>query len=247
MGKNDTKQAGTTSGTVTADNFNAENFGKQLGGAANTAFNAGPKVFDKSLYAGMGPQTNAGLDSLFNTASASQGMFGTPDNIKATAAGDYLGGSNPYFEANLAKAKDSTYADVMASLGGTGRTGSNIHMDELTGALGNLDNTARGQQYETERDRQVQALGMMPGLYQNSLLPGQTMLQAGQIRDADGQAKLMADYDLFQRQDPFSHVSKYMSLMNGAQGTQGVAAKEPETPWWQSAIGGAIGVGSMFL
>ena len=135
-----------TEGAVTSSNFNPEGFGKELGASAQNAFRAGGNVFNKPLYAGMGAQTNAGLDSLYNTAAGSQGMFkgatdfaqgliskaGTPslteNNLMDVANGGYLKGGNPYFEANLAKAKDSTYADVMASLGGSGRTLSLIHI-----------------------------------------------------------------------------------------------------------------------
>lgn len=279
------KRSGTsdTGNTVTSSNFSPEGFGKELGASAQNAFRAGGNVFNKPLYAGMGAHSYAGLNSLYNTAKGSQGMFdgatdfaqgliskaGAPSltetNLRNVANGGYLRGANPYFEANLAKAKDNTYADVMASLGGSGRTGSTVHMDELTGALGNLENSARGAQYETERDRQMQALaaiegtrqqgianagaGMaaLPGLYEASQQPGQDMLSVGQIRDADAQAKLMADYDLSQRKDPFNNISRYMSLMNGAQGTQGIAAKAPETPWWQQALGGAIGIAGAFL
>lgn len=282
MGGSSKKQTQPTGTAVTAANFNPETFGKEIGAGVQNAFQAGNRVYNNPLYAGLSAQTNAGIDSLYNTASKSQGMFDgasafaqglidksgapslTESNLMDVAKGEYLNGANPYFEANLAKAKDSTYADVMASLGGSGRTGSTIHMDELTGALGNLDNTARGQQYETERDRQMQALAAiegqrqqgvsnamgaataLPGLYSASLLPGQTMTQAGQMRDADAQAKLMADYDLFERQDPYSHLSKYADLLTGIQGNQGVAAKPKETPWWQTALGAATTIAGWF-
>lgn len=283
MGGSGSKKNTSGSGAVTPANFTAEGFGKELGSGIQNAFRGGAQTFDKPLYAGMSDQTKAGLDTAYNTAKNSTGMFDgatdfaqglidkagdpslTETNLMDAASGAYLDGANPYFEANLAKAKDSTYADVMASLGGTGRTGSSVHMDELTGALGTLDNQARGQQYETERDRQIQALsaiegmrqqgvanagaGMaaLPGLFQASMMPGQAMIAAGQMTDADAQAQLMADYELFQRKDPFSHLSKYASLFNSMQGTQGVAPKEQETPWWQVGLGAATSIGSMFL
>lgn len=319
-------------GSVTPASFDVSQFGKSLGASMQNAFEDGNQVFNKPLYTGMGAQTNAGLNSLYNTAAGSQGMFDagtgytqgllnsggltgnmrgaingtgavagnydslyrgagapslTEQNMMNVANGGMLRGGNPYFEANLAKAKDNTYSDVMASLGASGRTGSSVHMDELTGALGNLENGARGAQYETERDRQMQALssieaqrqqsfgnqnaalqgrlgalgqqfGMeqqgignamgataaLPGLYEASLMPGQTMLQAGQVRDADAQAQRMADYDLFNRRDPYSHLAKYAGLLNGSQQTAGI---QQETPWWQTALGTAATVAGAFL
>jgi len=305
-------------GSVTPRNFNASDFGKSLGAAANNAFNAGNQVYQAPLYAGLSGRTNTALNNIASTANASQGYMNgamagtqalignggfangmgrnlreveglgaaaggpslTEQTLLGTARGQYLNGANPYFEANLRRASDDTYADVMASLGSSGRTGSSVHMDELTGALGDLNNSARSQQYETERDRQLQAIGAiegtrqqafgnqmtaastafgmgqqgvanrmagmaaLPGIYEASQMPNQTALQVGQMRDTDAQARLMADYDLFQRRDPYTHIARYMTLMNGSQDTAGV---REEAPWWQTALGTAATVaGALF-
>lgn len=88
----------------------------------------------------------------------------TEGTLMGVAKGQYLNGANPYFEQNLAQATDAARTAVNSSIGG--RYGSNIHTQDLTQNVGNLENSARGAQYETERDRQLQALGAIEGTRQ---------------------------------------------------------------------------------
>lgn len=111
------------------------------------------------------------------------GQFNTPGaverNLMGVANGDYLNGGNPYFEANLARTLNDATSGFNAGLGASGRLGSNLHTQALSEGLGTISNQARGQQYETERDRQVQAASLVDAA-------GLSRLQGGQ--NAYGQA-----------------------------------------------------------
>lgn len=93
---------------------------------------------------------------------------------------------------------------------------------------------------------QAAAAAAMPGYAEALLMPGKAMTQAGQILDADAQARRMADYDLWTRQNGArtDQIAQFANILNGAQGMPGT---EKETPWWQSLLGGAVGLAGAFL
>lgn len=99
----------------------------------------------------------------------------TERTLMGVAQGKYLNGANPYFERNLAEASDAARTAVNTSIGG--RYGSNIHTQDIVNNVGNLENSARGAQYETERDRQLQALNAIEGQRQQGF--GNTLAALG--------------------------------------------------------------------
>lgn len=101
-----------------------------------------------------------GYGSLYNALG---GPTMAEDALGATARGDNLGGSNPYFRSALDQAVNDTASDVNAYLGSMGRIGSNVQDQTLTREIGNLRTNAMNQNYETERDRQMQALSAIQG------------------------------------------------------------------------------------
>ncbi len=115
-------------------------------------------------------------------------------------------------------------------------TQTGAHMAALQSQFG------MGQQQATN---QAAAAAAMPGYAQALLMPGQATTAAGQLLDADKQAERLADYDLWERTNNArtDHIAKFISMMNGADGMPGT---EKETPWWQSMLGGAIGLAGAF-
>jgi hypothetical protein len=82
----------------------------------------------------------------------------------ATAAGENLGGEDPYFQRNLDRTLSDTKADVNSAFGSSGRYGSNLHAETLADSLGGVRDRAYSTELDKSRDRQVQAAGMLPGL-----------------------------------------------------------------------------------
>lgn len=270
---------------------------------------------------GLAPQQQAAASSLGDISMGfdriwhgAQNPGLTEQRLAPTAGGAYLKGANPYFESNLLRAKDAAGAAVNSGIGASGRYGSGIHVNQLGTTIGNLENSARGAQYETERDRQLQALnaiggerqqgianqfgalqgrqsiadqqagigqqgannqfgalqgqgntasqafGMgqqgvnnifsggnaLGGLYQSSLLPSATQSAVGGQQDADAQAKLLAQSQLFNGQqnnqlDWLSKLSSIFSAQAPYGGTQATETK-PGTPLWQTLLGGGVGL-----
>jgi hypothetical protein len=252
------------------------------------AQNKGPQVFQQSLYAGAGPTTQSAWQNTLNASNnpaftgavnkglgyagslaGGSGPSLTEQNLSGVANGNYLNGGDPFFEANLAKTLNETSSGINAGLGASGRLGSNLQLQSLSEGLGNVSNAARSQQYQTERDRQVQALGAiegqrqqgvsnafaaqaaLPGLYQAGLLPSQVQGQVGAAQDADKQAALQGQYDLYSRNanadtDLLAKLSSILAGNAQAGGTTQTTT-QPGQPWWQTLGGAAVGLGSLLL
>lgn len=116
------------------------------------------------------------------------------------------------------------------------------------GALGAQQGAAQSQFGMGQQNvaNQQQAAAAMPGFAQALLMPGQATTAAGQVLDADAQASRIADYDLWTRQNEArtNQIAQYASILQGMQGAPGT---QQQTPWWQSLLGGAVGVAGALL
>lgn len=300
-------------------------------------------------------------------ASKSLGRSLSEGELMATARGDYLGGSNPYLQDVLDNAAEDTTADFGAAFGSAGRFGGSGHAGSLSKSLATTRTEALNKNYETERDRQLQALGAIEtqrqlgkdnqfravgaadtarrgnlndrmsaiaegddarlaqlgvnmqaigagdaarrsnladrlgamdrsgaalgasdaarrsnladrlglldreataardvfgmeqqgttnrfgasdraaGLADASLDAARTRLGVGQVQDANSQAELLAQNDLFRRKNDagYDNLARILGLANSGLGQQ--AGVKQETPWWQTALGGVLGLGSI--
>lgn len=272
-GSGETSSGGFSWDTGKANGFDPKESGKQLAGDIMHNYAQGPQVFDKSLYAGMGEGTQNTIQGMLEQAQRPTPQFGkamdfasgaidqagqpglAAQNLTEMASGGMIGQSNPYREQIL----DDTRADVEASLGASGRFGTNAHVETLADRLGGL----RGSFYDQDRAQQMGAINMinneqgqqfgqgmsasaaLPTLYNNQFAPGQMGLGLNQMLDQDKQGQLMAEYDLFERQKPGNHIQENIGLLQMLQGNPGM---EPEKKTgFGDIIGGAIGLGSMFL
>jgi hypothetical protein len=282
-------------------------------------------------WSGISGDYNQIADSLKGSSAAQTGYMGLYDDagdksltektLMGVAKGNYLSGSDPYFEQNLQKSLGDASLGVNAAIGANGRYGSSVQADTLGSTLGNISSQARSANYQSEIARQQQALSAIEGqrqegftnqfnslgaadqarqaqigmhetaltgqgnalsqsdaarqaqiaareaalagqqgaaqtaftmgqqgignarqagldastLYNNSLLPAQTQLQAGQVQDADKQAALSGQNDLFRRQNDAQR-DWALSYLGGVM-PGGVQQTPAEVPWWQQLLG----------
>lgn len=247
MGKN----SNTSTTTTAPANASITDTTNKLLGGINSAYDKGPSVFNESLYAGLGGTTNQGLQSLIGSANNpaySNGIQGAMESYGKTASGANIGQQDPGFAALRSKLQNDVTVGTNSSFNNSGLFGSDNNQQGLaqglTDGLGALDY----KQYSDSLDRQTQAAGMLPGLYQASQQPASTLLSAGAIQDADKQAALQGRYDLATRQGnaQTDHLAKLSSILAGNAAASGstTTATTPQAPWWQQALGAAaIGSG----
>ncbi len=149
--------------------------------------------------ASLGGQGSVGANLIKRAADqTAKGMPVGMDALKATASGSMLD-SNPYLDAVLAKSKQDAADSINAQFSAAGRYGSGAQTTALTRELGGIENTARMNNFNTERDRQLNSAQLLGSLglqganmsaQIDQLKADQVMrrLQAGQLKDAQNDA-----------------------------------------------------------
>ena len=143
-GLGDTSQAGIDSINQTAgggvQNLDAAN--GAIGGILNGSTSIDPSQWQAIYNQAMGPD------------AASQFMTNT-------AQGDFLGGANPYLNTLYQGAADDIENRTRSLYSGLGRYGSDVMQNDLTDSLGKTYAGIYAPAYENERNRMLQAAGML--------------------------------------------------------------------------------------
>lgn len=211
----------------------------------------GTAVFNQSLNPGAGSTTQnswASMLSAANNPAYSAGVSGATSDFADIAAGNRFGTNDPGYAALRAKAGDDTLRDVNSMFTSSGRFGSGSHVGTATEALGNVNAGMDYQNFQNDQQRQMQAAGMLPGLYAAGMAPAGVQGAVGAEQDANALALRQGENDLFRRQNDtgWSTLGQATSILagNAGAGTQQQSTTSPTAPWWQQALGaGAIGSG----
>lgn len=191
----------------------------------------GPQYYGGPTFVAPSTTTQTGLQALEARASLGNPLLQSAQNqLQSTVSGSFLGG-NPFFQGAFqpaAKAAETqfkqTIGDIASKSSLAGRYGSGAMgslQDRATGAFGQqLANTAGQlayQNYEAERQRQQQALGMAPTMASADYQDIQNMLQAGQIREGYTGQQQQADIAKFNflQNQPQQNLQNYLSLVYG--------------------------------
>lgn len=191
----------------------------------------GPQYYGGPTFVSPSTTTQTGLQALEARASLGNPLLQSAQNqLQSTVSGSFLGG-NPFFQGAFqpaARAAETqfkqTLGDIASKSSMAGRYGSGAMgalQDRATGAFGQqLANTAGQlayQNYEAERQRQQQALGMAPTMAGADYQDIQNMLQAGQIREGYTGQQQQADIAKFNflQNQPQQNLQNYLSLVYG--------------------------------
>jgi hypothetical protein len=153
-----------------------------------------------------------------------------------TLQGAYLNG-NPYLDRMYQRGAEGMTSGYLTGamphlesrFGGAGRTGSGAYMnalgrsqDALSGGLGDMATSLYGGAYDTERDRQMQAMGMAPGLAKAELaLPLAAMeagIRAGGLEQSEGQRFIDAAMrrHQFEQMEPWTRLGMESNIISQA-------------------------------
>ena len=221
--------ATTTTSTVAPEIAPYLTYGLQQ--ASNLYGGGGPQYYTGETFVAPSQTTQAGVQALETRALAGSPLTGlAQQQLQGTLGGAYLGG-NPFFQGAFAPAAQAAQTQFQDTLGNisskaslAGRYGS--------GAMGNLQDRATGQfaqsltntagqlayqNYEQERARQQQAIGLAPQMAATDYQDIQQLLQAGQLREGYQGQQLGADIARFNflQNQPQQNLQNYMSLVYG--------------------------------
>jgi len=213
---------------------------------AQKLFQSGtPQFFPEATYVPLSGQTEAALK-----LQEERALAGSPLLQQAQGqVGDILSGkfldpeSNPYLKAAYEKAAGSAQGTLGSQFAAAGRYGSGAMAETAGKRYGDIATDIYGGAYERERQRQMSALGMAPGLAQADYYDIQQLGNVGQQREAFEEAKLtdaMRRFE-FEQQKPYTKLNQYLSALGMTPGYQ----QTTQTPIYRSGganlLGGALG------
>lgn len=248
---NDTNTTTQTSGPT---NPMVDQTVTKLLGGLQSQVDKGTAVFNQSLNPGAGQTTQQAWGSMLgaaNNPAYSAGISGATSQMADIAAGNRFGMNDPGYATMRQGALNDAMTGVGSSFLTDGRFGSSVMGDAAgeaaTQTLAGLDYA----NFQNDQQRQMAAIGALPGLYQAGLAPAGVQASVGAAQDANALGLRQGENDLFRRQNDagWSTLGQASSILAGTAGSspQQTSVSSPSTPWWQTLAGGAIGLGSMFL
>lgn len=252
-------------------------------GAAKTVFDKGTAFSPNttSMVSPFSTQQKAGLNGAFATATGARPMFQQNLNrvneglkglgadgltslqddqvnlLKPIAQGERLNG-NPYVEDMIKRNADDMRYQTGVAASGMGRYGSGGHEGVLQKSVGDMAGGLRYQNYNTEANRQMDAIGSLfnagqtglgniqggtqalSGAYDASLDPFNTMMGVGQTYQNQNQA-ILNDNARIQQEKRTAQTAPidWMANLGRVFGGSTVSTQTPNTPI-SSGIGGAL-------
>lgn len=160
----------TTSQTSTRDPY-------AVGGSIQAIL---PQLQQLYAQSGISPMEQQGYDQVAATAAS-----GNVDNAVAAnnkvINGDYLSPeTNPYLKAIADRVGGETLSKISAQFGGAGRTGSGLSGYYAGQGVSASINDLYNSNYQSERARQQQSIGMAGELDQSRYNGAQALISAGQ-------------------------------------------------------------------
>jgi len=146
-----------------------------------------------SMYAGVDPYRRRGMAQAAQIAGSGYGAE-TPalQNFQATQRGDYLFG-NPYLDYNVQQAVRSAQGGLIGGFQQSGRAGSGVMAHALADAATRTAMGLYGQNYQMERDRMTQSLGLTPTMERMQYAGAGRLMDLGRMREADVTARQRED------------------------------------------------------
>lgn len=216
------------------------------------------QYYPNSTVVPFSSQTEQGLQMQEARALAGSPVTGAAQTqMQDTLQGSYLDAGNPYFQQAVAAATrpmtESFQQDILpgiaSSFSGSGRYGSgaqanmtNRAASELSRNIGDVSGSMAAAMYNQERNRQMLAGQLAPGLAQMDYADIGQLKQAGAEREGMAGADLQEQISRFnqEQQAPKDALANYMALIKGGYGTQG----QTTTPIYRNKPAEYVGLGA---
>ncbi|WP_288081115.1 hypothetical protein [Pseudomonas sp.] len=178
------------------------------------AMDLGNQGFDPYIgnrFADLNQTQQQGLDMINQRAlNGSQTM----DNAEAALNANILGGqTNPYLDQMVGRAQDSVRSQFNTGAVNSGSFGNSGLQEQFQRGLGDTAAQMYGNAYETDRNRQMQSIGMAQQFGNQDYQDANQLMQAGQIQQDQAQQGLDFNYQQFQDKENLPY--KQLAAMSG--------------------------------
>lgn len=203
------------------------------------------QFYSGDTVAGFAPEQEMGFNLGTQRALAgSPTLNAANQNITSTLQGDYLNpASNPYLQATADRALGDVQSRINSQFNNQ-NFGTSAHQETLQRGLGEQANQIYGQNYASERDRQLAAAGQAQGL------AGADYMDANYLQGIGAQRQGLANQYLgnaagqFNQaaQWPYQQLERYGNVVSQGTGQGGtVTSPNPNQGGGSSPMAGALG------
>ena len=142
----------------------------------------------------------------------------TMNNAEAALNANIQGGqTNPYLDEMVNKAQDSVRSQFNTGAVSSGSFGNSGLQEQFANSLGDVATNMYGNAYETDRNRQMQSIGMAQQFGNQAYTDANQLLSAGQLQQDQTQQDQDFAYQQYQEQQDLPY--KQLAAMSGVFGT----------------------------
>lgn len=210
--------------------------------------------FPGQTYVDFSPETEEALSLITQRArDGSDLQRAANSTATATARGDFLN-SNPYLDEVINntvsdltdKYLNSVVPSVNSTFASSGRYGSGLHQSSFNDAnqalasqIGDTVSGIRYGNYNDERTRQMQALGLAPSLSQADYMDYDRLLGVGEARQSLDTARLQDEMDrfYFYENQPSRELDAYINRINALSNGYSTTTQTMQMPQAKSNTG----------
>lgn len=171
--------------------------------------------FQGQRFADLNSTQNAGIGAIQDRAMNGSA---TINNAEQALNQNITGGqTNPYLDQMVGRAQDSVVSKFNTGAVNSGSFGNSGLQEQFAGQLGDVASSMYGNAYETDRNRQMQSIGMAQQFGNQAYTDAGQLLNAGQLQQDQQQQGLDFGYQQFQDQqnDPY----RKLAAMSGVFGS----------------------------
>jgi len=178
---------------------------------SNTAYQG----YNGQRFADLNTTQNLGIGQIQNRALNGSS---TINNAEQALNQNITGGqTNPYLDQMVGKAQDSVRSQFNTGAVNSGSFGNAGLQEQFAGQLGDVATSMYGNAYETDKQRQMQSIGMAQQFGNQAYTDAGQLLNAGQLQQ--DQAQQQADFGYQQFQDQQNDPYKKLAAMSGVFGS----------------------------
>ena len=208
---------------------------------------AGGNVYEGKTVADLGQTTQAGIKGVQGAVNGLPGQTAASNYLTDYASGKYLAEGNPYYKERLNNEINDSNSLIQSQFSGSGRYGSGANSQVLAKNTNNMLLQGLENDYNRQQANQFAATSQIDAsnsnLFQNRLAGNQATIGAGQLQDANNQAKLTADFTKWQSKDmaPWTRLGLLQSAAAGSAGNYGTNTQTQTQPFNGLQAAGALG------
>lgn len=188
---------------------------------AKRLYQNGPyQFYPNSTVVPFSGQTSDALAGIEGRARAGSPNIGAAQGeLGKTLGGEYLSAGNPNFGAMMGRIASEITPQIDAKFAGSGRYGSGAHSAALSSALSDTAGQLAFQNYDAERGRMFNAMGLAPGLAQADYMDLSQLANVGAVREGKAGEELSDQIQRFNfdQNAPDEALRRMMTLVAGGQ------------------------------